>query len=283
MQQKSETAGAAPRGWSLEPSRRAGKTGHDDQSQIPPVRLRGRPARFQGKPRPEPRGNAPDRAAAPGPRASLDRPAGCRAAGTPSRLSYDGSPHGPVLRLAGATGSTSRSATLSMGRRRCSGTACVPPLRRGAPGAPCTRRYRFAQLPAARHRLVLVPSGRPARRPDQTAQGLRGVLLVTEDVPPEADLDLLLSVTDRCGRTLERQRQAEPVSADAPPRGRVRLRVLNASTGRDHAGDRGRAPDDHRHRRAALGPFRACRNTMPLGPGARCEMLFDMPPEAAAP
>jgi FtsP/CotA-like multicopper oxidase with cupredoxin domain len=134
---------------------------------------------------------------------------------------------------------------------------------------------------------------------DQTARGLRGVLIVDELDPPVVDEDVVVFLADW---SLDHQNKiqfgsaagAEPDSTVFtvagfpaprefvyPPRSRVRLRLINGSSQRVMLV----ACDGARPMIIAIDGqpselFEPIRDTVPIGPGARFDYLVDLPATA---
>ena len=139
--------------------------------------------------------------------------------------------------------------------------------------------------------------------PEQVSRGMAGVLIVDEAQPPDVDAEHLLLFQDfsldakgniggpyetasqegRVGTLLTAGGRPIPFTANAPAGGRVRLRIGNASGARimiiAFAGARPKIigidgqPCD---------PFEPVRLTVPIAPGARFDLLMDMPADEKA-
>jgi FtsP/CotA-like multicopper oxidase with cupredoxin domain len=140
---------------------------------------------------------------------------------------------------------------------------------------------------------------------EQLGRGLYGVLIVDEPAPPRIDRDMLVVLDDwkldpegqiladfgdpaqaagrgRIGGLVTLNSQTLPVSEDLPPGSRLRLRILSAVNARIMfisfegtdplilAVD-GQPCDD---------AFMPVQKTIPVGPGARFDIMFDLPNEA---
>lgn len=121
----------------------------------------------------------------------------------------------------------------------------------------------------------------------QMARGLAGLVVVEERAPPIVDLDLAVLLSDWTGVD-ERpvaiaDQSAAPQSLELAPGARVRLRIGNASVRRMMAAGVDGA-------RAMVGAvdgqpctlFEPVRQTLPVAPGARYELFFDLPREPNA-
>ena len=129
---------------------------------------------------------------------------------------------------------------------------------------------------------------------DQAAHGLTGVLVVGDDQPPTFDQDLVLLLSDWQldtanqptasgeGETVIAVNHAPaPASWTARPGARVRMRLANGSTHRvmvvacDGAKPQVIAIDGQ-----PSDLFSPVRNSVPIGPGARFDIAFDLPRES---
>lgn len=115
----------------------------------------------------------------------------------------------------------------------------------------------------------------------QTAGGMRGVLIVDEPVPPSIDADLLLALGDGgapdAGMLVNGSTAA--MTATVAPGARVRLRLVNGCVARvaivalDGVRPSVVAVDGQP---SAL--FEPAAGMLPIGPGARFDVMFDVPP-----
>ena len=139
---------------------------------------------------------------------------------------------------------------------------------------------------------------------EQKGRGLYGVLIVDEETPPAVDQDVLLVLDDwrlddkgaivanfldptevkgegRVGSTISVNSASAPQEMFFAPGARVRLRLLNACNARlagfifDGATPLVVAVDGQ-----PCESFNPVRNTVPAGPGARFDVLLDMPGKA---
>ncbi len=139
---------------------------------------------------------------------------------------------------------------------------------------------------------------------EQVGRGLYGVLIVDEAEPPAVDLDLLVVLDDwlldaqgqirgdfldpreaaaagRIGPLVTLDTKPASTGDVLRPGARVRLRLLNACGARiallaiAGASTTVIAVDGQPSE-----PFRPARDTLPIGPGARFEVMFDMPVDA---
>ncbi len=125
---------------------------------------------------------------------------------------------------------------------------------------------------------LYLPYG-PAADAGQQAAGLFGALVIDEPSPPPVDLDAIVVFSG----ALRANAAPAPLTLKAPPGARVRLRLANASpdlvmmlTASD-AGARIVAIDGR-----PCEIFAPRGGAFPLAPGARFELMFDMPNERFA-
>jgi FtsP/CotA-like multicopper oxidase with cupredoxin domain len=203
--------------------------------------------------------------------------------------SFDGTANGPVLRLAkGAALDLSLTNGLDLafalqwhGVRAPNAMAGEWPLvgARVAPGM--TQAIRFVPPDSG---LYWFHAATLPGQPDLTAEGLRGVLIVTEAAPPLADDDILLTLADGAAPApLTVNGKATPERASVVPGGRLRLRILNGSTRRALIlGIEGGRPLIVAIDGQPSDLFEPVRDQVPVGPGARFEFMIDAPGEAGA-
>jgi len=144
------------------------------------------------------------------------------------------------------------------------------------------------------------------KTPELSARGLKGLLIVDEAAPPPTDADIVLALDDwrlgpdgkiadgfgdvaeargdgRIGTLVSVNGAPAPLRLDAPPRGRVRLRLANLANARLMALTfEGVDPFVIAIDSQPCDPFAPVRRTIPAAPGARFELMFDMPAEAGA-
>ena len=136
---------------------------------------------------------------------------------------------------------------------------------------------------------------------EQLARGLDGVLIVEEPNPPQADRDMLAIVADwrlnekgeiaadfgaeaGGGALVTLNSKPIPVVETMSPGARIRLRLVSAASGRimslslEGAKPWVLAVDGQ----PADSAFEPARATFPVGPGARFDIMFDLPREAGA-
>jgi FtsP/CotA-like multicopper oxidase with cupredoxin domain len=133
----------------------------------------------------------------------------------------------------------------------------------------------------------------------QIARGLYGPIIVDEAKPPEVDLDFCVALRDFAvnpagqfdpapqtrgagiGASIAANDRAAPLAVPAKRGGRIRLRLVNAAVARIMI----LAVEGVRPTIAAIDSqpseaFEPLRNAFPMGPGARFDLVFDMPREA---
>lgn len=134
----------------------------------------------------------------------------------------------------------------------------------------------------------------------QQARGLYGALIIDEENPPPVDRDLLIVLSDW---TLDEKKEIVDFSSDTGPSGalltvnshpvpavetlapsaRLRLRLLNAADSRIMpVVFHGITPMILAIDGQPCEPFEPQRETVPIGPGARFDILCDLPSEAGA-
>jgi FtsP/CotA-like multicopper oxidase with cupredoxin domain len=226
-------------------------------------------------------------------------------------LSYNAATPGPLLRLRRGEEIKLRlvnrledGTTLSFpGLRGANAAAGIggltqPPV---APGRELDIRF---TPPDAGFNLYLPDAGAATAR--QIASGLFGPIVVEEAVPPGVDLETIVVLADwrldaqsaiaddfadprqtrgagRLGALVTANGAPAPLTLDAAPGARVRLRVANAATARIMSiAIVGAKPLIVAVDGQPSEPFEPLRNLLPVGPGARFELMFDMPREAGA-
>ncbi len=242
--------------------------------------------------------------AAPTPLAFLPPPAEPAAA-----LSYGGTVPGPLLRLKKGedlklrfSNKLSEPTTLCFaGLRTANAVAGYGGLTgpRLAPGASLD--IKFAP-PDAGFNLYLPHAG--ATDAGQQGRGLFGPIVVDEAERIDVDEDVVVVLSDwsfdekgqikndfadpalargpgRRGSVVFAGGAAAPLSLKALPGARVRLRLGNAATARlTNVGIDGAKTQIVAVDGQPSEPFEPLRNQFPMGPGARFELMFDMPREA---
>jgi FtsP/CotA-like multicopper oxidase with cupredoxin domain len=139
----------------------------------------------------------------------------------------------------------------------------------------------------------------------QIGRGLYGPIVVEEAAPPAVDLEAIVALADwkldadgrvqddfadralaqgagRLGPLIAANNGATPLTFNPPPGARVRLRLANAALARIMLiGVEGAKPLIIALDGQPCEAFEPLRNAFPIGPGARFDMLFDMPREGA--
>jgi FtsP/CotA-like multicopper oxidase with cupredoxin domain len=227
-----------------------------------------------------------------------------------STLGYEGGTPGPVLRLRKGeelkvrlTNRLGEPTTLSWpGLRIVNAMAGIggltqPPI---LPGASFD--YRFTP-PDSGFNLYRPHVG--AATAGQIGRGLYGPIVVEEASPPAHDLEAIVALADwsldaqgavrddfsdstaargpgHLGALLAANNAAAPLALNAAPGARVRLRLANAATARIMLiGVEGVKPLIIALDGQPAEAFSPLRNAFPMGPGARFDMLFDMPRDGA--
>jgi FtsP/CotA-like multicopper oxidase with cupredoxin domain len=135
----------------------------------------------------------------------------------------------------------------------------------------------------------------------QVGRGLYGPIVVEEASPPARDLEAIVALADwkldaggqvrddfseptmargagRLGPLVAANNGATPLTLDPAPGARVRLRLANAANARIMViGVEGAKPLIIALDGQPCEAFEPLRNTFPIGPGARFDMMFDMP------
>jgi FtsP/CotA-like multicopper oxidase with cupredoxin domain len=141
---------------------------------------------------------------------------------------------------------------------------------------------------------------------EQIGRGLYGVAIVDEAEPPAVDTDLLLVIADwkldensaidgdfdslaeakgkgRIGPLVTLNSEPVPVAQIVPPLSRLRLRVISAVTARIMLLTfNGLRPLVLAIDGQPCEAFEPVRQTIPIGPGARFDLMVDLPPEPGA-
>jgi FtsP/CotA-like multicopper oxidase with cupredoxin domain len=226
-------------------------------------------------------------------------------------LGYEGATPGPLLRLGKGealkvrlTNKLSEPTTLCWsGLRIANAMAGVGGLTQPAVPPGATFDYRFTP-PDSGFNLYRPHAG-PAT-PGQVGRGLYGPILVDEASPPALDLEAIVALADwkldangrvrddfsdprlawgagRLGPQLAANNGATPLVLNPAPGARVRLRLANAANARIMViGVEGVKPLIIALDGQPCEAFAPLRNAFPIGPGARFDMMFDMP-RAGAP
>jgi FtsP/CotA-like multicopper oxidase with cupredoxin domain len=141
---------------------------------------------------------------------------------------------------------------------------------------------------------------------EQIGRGLHGVVIVDEAEPPAIDKDLLLLIADwklgetgaidgdfaslseargkgRIGQLVTLNSEPVPVPRIMPPGSRLRLRIVSAVTARIMLLTfNGLRPLVLAVDGQPCEAFEPVRQTIPIGPGARFDIMVDLPPEPGA-
>lgn len=201
-----------------------------------------------------------------------------------ARLTYDGSANGPVLRArknaALTIGLVNRTdAPTALDWHGVRGSGALASSEAVPPGGTAVRTIIPPDCGVFWFHPPLLPG-----LPDATAAGLRGALIVEEPEPPTADRDMLAILSDGPARS-----SLQVNGADVPWRdtmlsgGRLRLRLLNASTARIFfLAVEGAQPKVVAIDGQPCGLFTPVHETVPIGPGARFELMLDAPREPGA-
>ena len=118
----------------------------------------------------------------------------------------------------------------------------------------------------------------------QIARGLCGFLVVEEENPPSVDRELFAALHDAAdGKAALVNARAIPLSESLAPGARARLRLVNATASKVHiVSFAGFKPLVVAIDGQPCDPFQPVRDTIPVGPLARFDIMFDMPERAGA-
>jgi FtsP/CotA-like multicopper oxidase with cupredoxin domain len=158
-------------------------------------------------------------------------------------------------------------------------------LTQEAVGPGATFDYRF---PAADSGTFLYRPGALATMGDQIEGGLGGLLVVAEPQPPACTDDLALVLRDwpgpeGAGRVLSVNADPAPLRATYRPGARLRLRLASLASNRLMiVGFEALRPQIIAIDGQPSEMFEPVRATIPLGPGARVDVLVDLPTEAGS-
>jgi FtsP/CotA-like multicopper oxidase with cupredoxin domain len=225
-------------------------------------------------------------------------------------LGYNGATPGPLLRLRKGeelklrfSNKLSEPSTLCWQGLRIAnamtgvGGLTQPPVKPGA-----SFDYRFTP-PDSGFNLYRPHAG--AATAGQIGAGLYGPVIVEEATPPTIDLDVVVALADwtvnadgslrsdradaapiqgggRPGSLIVANNRAAPLTLTTIPGARIRLRLANAAIARIMViGVDGVKPLIVALDGQPCEAFEPLRNTFPIGPGARFDMMFDMPREGA--
>jgi FtsP/CotA-like multicopper oxidase with cupredoxin domain len=136
---------------------------------------------------------------------------------------------------------------------------------------------------------------------EQVARGLYGILIVDEPSPPQVDRDFALLIDDwrldeqrmlikdfgnpadvggagRIGSLVTANTQVTPITEPFAPGSRIRLRLVNVANARFmFITFEGFKPLIMAIDGQPCDPFEPVRRTIPVGPGARFDLMFDLP------
>jgi len=226
-------------------------------------------------------------------------------------LGYEGATPGPLLRLRKGEALQVRlinklSAPTTLcwhGLRIANAMAGVGGLTQPAVPPGGSFDYRFTP-PDSGFNLYRPHAG--AATPGQVGRGLYGPVVVDEASPPARDLEAIVALADwkldadgrvrddfsdpalargagRLGALVAANNAATPLVLNPAPGARVRLRLVNAANARIMViGVEGVTPLIIALDGQPCEAFAPLRNAFPVGPGARFDMMFDMP-RAGAP
>ena len=204
------------------------------------------------------------------------------------RLAYGGTVPGPLLRvrLGGTVAATLRNGLAEPttvtwhGVRIANAMDGVAGLTQPAVPPGGSFDYRFTPPDAGTYWYH--PHAAPGTAA-QTGRGLYGVLIVDEASPPAAEEDILLVLGDGPGDTVAANGGDRPVARATRPGARVRLRLANACVSRVAVVSvTGARPSVIAIDGQPSELFQPAGGTVPLGPGDRFELMFDLPAEAGA-
>jgi FtsP/CotA-like multicopper oxidase with cupredoxin domain len=135
---------------------------------------------------------------------------------------------------------------------------------------------------------------------EQQGRGLYGLMIVDEPEPPQTDHDMLVVLddwqldhkaqivgfdpgADRIGALVTVNSAMVPVDGTLPPSSRLRLRIVSAADSRlMMIRFNGVTPLILAVDSQPCEAFEPARRTIPLGPGARFDVMFDLPADAGA-
>ena len=220
-------------------------------------------------------------------------------------LGYEGACPGPLLRT-----HVGEKLTLSFRNSLVEPTSLAFPGLRG-PRAELA----FGGLEAGATREIALTPAEPGFQiygaligPDphqQFTRGLYGPLIVDEPAPPEIDVEAIALISDwrldvraalenlgdpalaqgpgRIGALVTANGAPAPFQLSGPPGGRVRLRLGNCATARVlYLSIEGVRPLIVAVDGQPSAPFEPLHNLLPVGTGARFELIFDLPREPGA-
>jgi FtsP/CotA-like multicopper oxidase with cupredoxin domain len=221
-------------------------------------------------------------------------------------LGYEGATPGPLLRLRKGeelkvrlTNALAEPTSLCWpGLRIANSMAGIGGLTQAAVPPGASFDYRFTP-PDSGFNLYRPHVG--AANSGQIGRGLYGPIVVDEASPPACDLEAIITLADwslddkgevrdnfsdpaaargagRLGALIAANNRAAPLTLSAAPGARVRLRLANAANARIMMiGVEGVKPLIIALDGQPAEPFAPLRNVFPMAPGARFDMMFDMP------
>jgi FtsP/CotA-like multicopper oxidase with cupredoxin domain len=165
-----------------------------------------------------------------------------------------------------------------------------------APGASFDYRFKVPDSGLYLYRPYVAPF-----TSEQVARGLYGILIVDEPSPPQVDRDFALLIDDwrldeqgmlikdfgnpadvggagRLGSLVTANTRAAPITETFAPGSRIRLRLVNVANARFmFIAFEGFKPLIMAIDGQPCDPFEPVRRTIPVGPGARFDLMFDLP------
>jgi FtsP/CotA-like multicopper oxidase with cupredoxin domain len=165
-----------------------------------------------------------------------------------------------------------------------------------APGASFDYRFKVPDSGLYLYRPYVAPF-----TSEQVARGLYGILIVDEPSPPQVDRDFALLIDDwrldeqgmlikdfgnpadvggagRLGSLVTANTRAAPITETFAPGSRIRLRLVNVANARFmFITFEGFKPLIMAIDGQPCDPFEPVRRTIPVGPGARFDLMFDLP------
>lgn len=219
---------------------------------------------------------------------SLTLTAAPRTDAAAARLSYDGTANGPVLRLRKGAALTTRllnrtADPIALGWHGLRGAGALDSPLEARDATPPGGEFVRTLLPPDCGLIWFHPPSLPGL-PDGTAAGLRGVVIVEEPEPPDVDRDALVILSDGATPGALLVNGVEGAWRDTiVSGGRLRLRLLNASTARIlFLAIEGAHPKVIAIDGQPCSLFAPVHDTVPVGPGARFELMLDAPRVAGA-
>jgi FtsP/CotA-like multicopper oxidase with cupredoxin domain len=164
------------------------------------------------------------------------------------------------------------------------------------PGASFDYRFKVLEAGLYLYRPFIAPF-----TSEQFARGLSGLLIIDEPTPPEVDRDFALLIDDwrldeqgmlvtdfgnpadvggsgRIGAAITANTRPAPITETFAPNSRIRMRLANVANARFmFVTFEGFKPLIMAIDGQPCDPFEPVRRTIPVGPGARFDMMFDLP------